>query len=218
VKTLTWCALIFGLASGGGCSLVSSYGQSEKSSSPSGSEVDPPPARTVETDPDDPSAAKTEAAPLTDAGATDTACAAQSVTWTVGSSSCTANAARVEEFATQKLRDETPEDTGSVTVTCFEGRLTVSNAVCEPPKVIDVGTAGGCGTGYCMAAVAGNCGVPDPAKADAVCVAKGYAAATTYQTMPGPVRALQCHADGSGCFANANPSCNIVFTTVTCRH
>jgi hypothetical protein len=60
--------------------------------------------------------------------------------------------------------------------------------------------------------------VPDPNKADAICVVKGYAAATAWQTMPGPNGIRQCHADGTSCFINANPSCNIVFSSVTCRH
>jgi hypothetical protein len=110
------------------------------------------------------------------------------------------------------------DDTGSVTVACFEGKLTLTNAVCEPPQEINVGSATSCGAGFCSAAVNGHCGEPDPAKADAVCVAKGYAAATTYQTMAGPNGGRECRADGSGCFVNASPTCNIVFKTVTCRH
>lgn len=115
------------------------------------------------------------------------------------------------------LTDSTPSDTGTIIATCSNGKLLLSAGLCEPPKVFSVGNPSGCINGYCKAG-SGQCGVASPQLAKALCVYKGYATATAYQTQPGPDGGKECLADGSGCFTNLNPSCNIVFSSVTCIH
>jgi hypothetical protein len=204
--TLTFVAL-------GGCAIAHPYGADERANKPH------PAAQADTAGAGDDNAANTiEAANLPDAGVARGPCAAQAATWTVGASSCTAMTGDLEEGATQALTDSTPDDTGSVTVTCGGGQLTYSLAVCEPPKEFDVDNPTGCGDGYCKGAVGGQCGVPDATKATAFCVFNHYAAYTTFKTGPGPNNARQCSADGTGCFTNANPTCNIILTSVTCRH
>lgn len=73
----------------------------------------------------------------------------------------------------------------------------------------------GCVSGYCACVTAGQLNVPDRNQARAICLFKGYADVTTFTTSPGPINALQCSANGSGCFANANPG-NIVCSQVDC--
>ena len=203
-----------------GCAIAQPYGADERGSSKS------PSAASLDSDvaPSDPSrgdpsaAATTEAASLVDAQAPSGPCAAQTASWTVGGSSCTAATSLLSDGASATLTDSTPDDTGSVTVICVAGKLTYSGAVCEPPKVFDVNSPTGCINGYCKGVIGGQCGQPDPTKATAFCVFKGYAAYTTFETGPGVVNARQCSADGTGCFTNANASCNIILTSVTCRH
>lgn len=146
------------------------------------------------------------------------ACDAQEVAWTVGGASCSASSGvTLAHGATRVISDSTPDVTGQVTISCSNGALVQSGAACEAPVTFDVGNAAGCVGGYCSAAVGGQCGVADAAKATAICVFKGFAAHTTFATASGPTGVNQCSADGSGCFVNANASCNIVFTSVTCR-
>lgn len=154
-----------------------------------------------------------------DACAACAACAAQNVTWASGASSCTAATAdALDPGATVMLTDSTPSDTGTITATCSGGKLLLSAGICEPPKVFSVGNASGCINGYCAGTVSGQCGVADPKRATALCVYKGYATMTAYQTQAGPNGGQECSADGSSCFTNFNPSCNIVLSSVTCIH
>lgn len=148
-----------------------------------------------------------------------TDCPDEPVTWTVGSSTCTAQLGGVLVLGTSRvLGDSSLDDTGTVTVTCAKGKLVTSAAVCEPPKELDVGSLQGCINGYCSASVGGVCGSTDPAKADAICKQRGYAAAASSTTMFGPTGVPLCAADGTGCFVNQNALCNRAFKTVTCRH
>jgi hypothetical protein len=162
-------------------------------------------------------AAMTEGAVL-DAG-TPAPCATQTVAWTPagGGSTCTANADALADGEAKTLTASESDRTGKVTVTCSQGRLALSGATCASPTTFDVNSATGCINGYCKAVLSGNCGTPDPAKAAAFCIFKGFTAATTFTTRDGPNGVRQCSPDGTGCFVNANPSCNIVFASVTCR-
>jgi hypothetical protein len=81
---------------------------------------------------------------------------------------------------------------------------------------IDVGTSTSCGTGYCTAAKAGACAIADPAKADRICVAKGFERHTTFTTKPGSWALRQCGANGEDCFVTEDARCSIVFDSVTC--
>lgn len=178
-------------------------------------------AETDSSVPLDDGAALGDSAPLQDdanADARATDCPTQLVTWTVGVRTCSVTSGGLmAPDASKKLTDSVPTDTGFVTVNCLGGVLVRSGAVCVTPQVVDVRGPTGCVNGYCTAA-AGECGVADPNAATAICVAKGFAAQTTFTTMEGPDGANQCGATGGGCFVNANPTCNIVFETVTCRY
>jgi len=197
----------------GGCAIAHPYGADGRASSK------PAPAAQADTaGAGDGAAVSTTEAALPDAEAPSGPCEAQSATWTVGSSSCTAMTDLLEDGATQALKDSTPDDTGSVTVTCVGGKLSYSGAICEPPVEFDVDNPRGCINGYCKGVVSGKCGMPDPTKATAFCVFKGYADYTTFKTGAGVDGAQQCSADGTGCFTNQNASCNIILTSVTCHH
>jgi hypothetical protein len=157
------------------------------------------------------------------AAATDTPftaplpCGPQNVTWTVDTASCAATLDTVlQPGVTLTLTDTTGDATGKVTVACEDGKVAITASTCELPKQFDVGTNTGCINGYCAAATSGKCGVPDANRATAFCVFKGYTKHIDFKTMPGPNGARQCAPDGQGCFTNANPGCNIVFSSVTC--
>jgi hypothetical protein len=152
-----------------------------------------------------------------DAGVRSAGCAAQDLSWADVGASCTAPSGGVlAEGDTRTITDSTPDGTGSLVITCTSGRLVLSAQKCSVPTELAVGNAGGCANGFCSAVTSGQCGVPDPTKAKAICETKGFRDASTFAVMPGPVGAQQCSPDGSGCFVNANADCNIVFSSVTC--
>jgi hypothetical protein len=184
--------------------------------------ANPPPAR----EPTPPAQHDASAPPQTtaaDAGdaSVDTApaqCDPQTVTWSAGASSCSApSGSALAPGASQLITDSVGPETGTVTITCTAGALTLANAICVPPQVIDVHSPTGCVHGYCSAAISGVCGSSDPAKATAICKFKGYNTLTASTITSGPL-AAECNADGSSCFQNANSSCNTVFSTVTCTY
>jgi hypothetical protein len=145
-------------------------------------------------------------------------CASQDVTWVVADSSCsTRSGDTLAPGASRTVVDGTLTATGKVTITCSNGVLVQTDAVCEPPHEFDVSGPHGCGKGYCAAVMAANCGHPDPAKAKDLCVKKGYADQTSFKTEPSQPGATICFADETTCGVTQNP-CNIVFTSVTCRH
>jgi hypothetical protein len=194
----------------GGCTNAP-YGVAEGGGSRSSAASRTAPTASTATD-------KTDDGELPGAGLADAPCEAQEVDWSAGSASCTASAPRLDPGATQTLTDETADDTGRVVVTCRGGKLVLSRVVCAAPKVFDVDSPTGCINGSCEAVVPNNCGQADPTKATAFCVAKGYTTSTAFTKTAGPNGGQECSADGTSCFTNANPTCNIVFSSVTCRH
>jgi hypothetical protein len=175
----------------------------------------------------DPDVAVPENAPpvlLPDAGdAGDLGCSEQDVTWTVDAASCSAPSGTALEAGAQLTLDDHDtsdpgKDTGKVTVTCSGGALVPSSAVCEPPRKFNLSSASACGNGFCMGVTPGQCGVPSPDRAKAICVKKGYVDQTGFDTSPSTPGTNLCLADGVTCAVTANGPCNIIFTAVFCRH
>jgi hypothetical protein len=151
-------------------------------------------------------------------GAAPSGCAKQNVTWSADASMCSASADELDEGASEIVTDSELDDTGTVKVTCTGGQLVTSGVVCEPPHLFDLNSATACGGGYCGAAVPKSCGTPDVSVAKEICILKGYADVTTYETEQVPNGSKECTADGSFCSTSQNSQCNIVWKTVTCKH
>jgi hypothetical protein len=143
-------------------------------------------------------------------------CEAQHVTW--GDAGCSA---RLEErLASGAMRrlDRAVSDagpSGHVIVRCEDGRISSAESRCITPTLIDLSTPTACVSGFCSAAAVGQCGVPDVAVANEICVGRGFQIQIGFTTAPGPL-ARQCRPGGIGCLENENPTCNIIFTSVTC--
>jgi hypothetical protein len=152
-----------------------------------------------------------------EAGPSD--CPAQVVTWQGdGGSTCeVALEAGVAAGDSIALNDPVVPDTGNATAVCGNGTFTLSSTICEPPRRFDVSGPTGCVRGYCEAVVGGQCGVPDPKKAKAICVFEGYADEVGYDTLNGVPNSTQCLAGGTSCYTSL-ATCNIMFTMVQCRH
>jgi hypothetical protein len=168
-------------------------------------------------------AAPSSTAAVTTAGAPTAAppkdCEPQDVSWTgSGASSSCSGSSRDHLTAgmSRELSDVDAPLTGTVTVICIDGQLQLSKPVCELPTVIDVSGPKGCGSGYCGGVMAANCPHPDPAKAKAICVKRGFVDQVGFVTAPSTPGTRQCLADETTCGVSEN-SCNIIFTSVTCR-
>jgi hypothetical protein len=153
----------------------------------------------------------------------DLGCDEQDFTWTVDAASCSAPSGAALDAGSQVTLDDHDttdpgKDTGKVTVTCSGGVLVPSGAVCEPPRKFNLSSSTACGNGFCMGVTPGQCGVPSPDRAKAICVKKGYADQTGYDTAPSTVGTNLCLADGVTCAVTQNGPCNIIFTAVFCRH
>ena len=153
------------------------------------------------------------------ADAGDEGCQAQQVDWTVDGGSCSAAFdGNLDAGGGVTLDDHELSDTGRVTVTCSGGALVLSDAVCEPPRKFNLSSPTACGNGFCMGVTPGQCGVPDPDRAKAICVKKGYVDQTGFDTAPSTPGTNLCLADGVTCAVTQNATCTIIFTAVFCRH
>ncbi len=72
-----------------------------------------------------------------------------------------------------------------------------------------------CVNGFCSCVTPNQIRVPYKPSADLICSVRGYASSSTFTTVNGPVGAVQCNANGAGCFVNANEG-NIICATVNC--